>query len=609
MLKKSWEIIKKILKSNKYTHLFCKVLKCIKNNGIKYTIQKVKLKLNTVSDYDKCIKKIKLTDKERRIQCNTKFEKTVKFSIVVPLFNTPKNFLCEMIESCINQTYSNWELCLADGSDENHRYVGDIVRNYAKSDKRIIYKVLERNEGISENTNECIKMATGQYIGLFDHDDLLHPSALFEYMKVICEKNADFIYCDELTFEESLKKILVVHFKPNFAIDNLRANNYICHFTVFKKELLNKVGMFRKEYDGSQDHDMILRLTEKAEKVVHIPKLLYFWRSHPQSVSANINSKSYAIDAGKNAVLDHLKRNGINATIGSSIACPTIYRFKYEIKNKPLVSIIIPNKDNIKLLSKCLKSILEKSIYKNIEIIVVENNSQDKETFEYYQSLREFKQIKVIVYKAGGRFNYSAINNYAVKYAKGEHLIFLNNDIEIINEDWIEEMLMYSQREDVGAVGAKLYYPDNTIQHAGIGIGILEIAGHYFRHFTDNTPGYMGRLHYAQNVSAVTAACLMVKKEIFDEVEGFDEKFEVAFNDVDLCLKIREAGHLNVWTPYARAYHYESVSRGYEDTPEKQERFRNEIDSFKTKWKKELEIGDPYYNSNLTLESEDFSFR
>ena len=609
MVKQFWEWTKRILKSNKFTHLFCKGLKCIKSNGIKYTIQKLKLKLNTISDYDKCIKKIKLTNKERMIQCNTKFNKNVKFSVVVPLFNTPKDFLCEMIESCINQTYSNWELCLADGSDENHRYVRDIVRNYCKSDKRIIYKVLERNEGISENTNECIKMATGQYIGLFDHDDLLHPSALFEYMKVICEKNADFIYCDELTFEENLKKILVVHFKPDFAIDNLRANNYICHFTVFKKELLDRVGMFRREYDGSQDHDMILRLTEKAEKIVHIPKLLYFWRSHPQSVSADINSKSYAIDAGKNAVLDHLKRQGLNATIGSSIACQTIYRFKYEIENKPLISIIIPNKDNIGLLSKCLKSILEKSTYKNIEIIVVENNSEDKKTFEYYDSLKEYKQIKVIIYKADGKFNYSAINNYAVKYANGQHLIFLNNDIEIINEDWIEEMLMYSQREDVGAVGAKLYYPDNTIQHAGIGIGILEIAGHYFRHFPDNIPGYMGRLHYAQNVSAVTAACLMIKKEIFDKVNGFDKKFEVAFNDIDLCLRIRQAGYLNVWTPYAKAYHYESVSRGYEDTPEKQERFRNEIDSFKTKWKKELEIGDPYYNSNLTLEREDFSFR
>lgn len=603
------EMIKKILKSNRHTHLFCKGLKCIKNNGIKYTIQKVKVKLNTVSDYDKCIKKITLTDKQRKLQCNTKFEKEIKFSIVVPLYNTPEDFLTEMIESCINQTYSNWELCLADGSDDKHIYVGDIVRKYAKNDKRIIYKVLDKNLGISENTNECINMATGQYIGLFDHDDLLHPSALFEYMKVICKEDADFIYCDELTFEESLQKILVVHYKPDFAIDNLRANNYICHFTVFKKELLNDVGMFRKEYDGSQDHDMILRLTEKAEKIIHIPKLLYFWRSHPQSVSADINSKSYAIDAGKSAVLDHLKRNGMNATIGSSIACPTIYRFKYEITNEPLISIIIPNKDNVKLLSKCLKSILEKSTYKNIEIIVVENNSEDKKTFDYYETLKNYNKIKVIKYKTDGKFNYSAINNYAVKQSNGEHLIFLNNDIEIINEDWIEEMLMYSQRSDVGCVGAKLYYDNNTIQHAGIGIGILEIAGHYFRNFPDDVPGYMGRLHYAQNVSAVTAACLMIKKNIFEDVNGFDEKFEVAFNDIDLCLKVRKLRYLNVWTPYARAYHYESVSRGYEDTPEKQERFTGEINRFKEKWISELEIGDPYYNVNLTLNKEDFSLR
>lgn len=606
-----YEFIKKILKYSKYTYLLYKGLKSLKQNGIKYTLKKVIQKLNNKNDYKEYMKKIFLKDDERKFQLNTKFSKDIKFSIVVPIYNTPKNFLCEMINSCINQTYRNWELCLADGSDKEHKYVGEIIKEYIKNDSRVKYKILEGNGGISENTNEAIKMVTGDYIGLFDHDDLLHSSVLYEYMKVICEKNADFIYCDELTFEKDLNKIITMHFKPDFAIDNLRANNYICHFSVFKKELLNVVGMFRKEYDGSQDHDMILRLTSEAKNVVHVPKILYFWRSHPNSVASDINSKTYAINAGKKAVKEHLKKNKINAIVESSKVFPTIYRFKYEIKNNPLISIIIPNKDNVEMLSRCINSILEKSTYKNIEIIIIENSSIEEKTFDYYKTLEEYSNIKVISYKNNSNFNYSAINNFGVNYASGEQVLFLNNDIEIITENWIEEMLMYSQREDVGAVGAKLYYPNNTIQHAGI---ILELgehrcAGHCHYKAARENPGYMGRLYYAQNLSAVTAACLMMKKEIFSKINGFDEKFAIAFNDVDLCMRIRKEGYLIVWTPYAEAYHYESVSRGYEDTIEKQERFNNEVTKFKIKWEKELKKGDPYYNINLTLDREDFGLK
>jgi GT2 family glycosyltransferase len=605
------DVIKKILKENKYIYLLCKGLKFLKKNGIKYTWQKIKQKLRNRNAYNEYVKVNSLTEIQREVEINTKFEKNIKFSIVVPLYNTPEKFLREMINSCIEQTYSNWELCLADGSDREHEYVKNIVMDYSKSDSRIKYKKLVENLGISENTNECIKMASGEYIGLFDHDDLLHPSVLYEYMKVICEKDADFIYCDELTFEESLEKVITLHFKPDYAIDNLRANNYICHFSVFKSDLLKKVGMFRKEFDGSQDHDMILRLTDAAKNIVHIPRILYYWRSHPNSVASDINSKSYAIDAGKNAVIDHLKRHSLNATVESSKAFPTIYKLTYEIKEKPLISIIIPNKDCVDILSKCIESIISKSTYENIEILVIENNSEEQRTFDYYKTLVKHKNIKVINYKSRESFNYSAINNFAVKHANGEQLLFLNNDIEIISPNWLEEMLMYSQRNDVGAVGAKLYYPDDTIQHAGVilKLGAHCCAGHcHYRCIRENF-GYMGRLYYAQNFSAVTAACLMIRKKIFDQVGGFGEEFAVAFNDIDLCMKIRKTGYLIVWTPYAEAYHYESITRGLEDTEAKQERFNNEVIRFKDKWRVELEQGDPYYNKNLSLDRDDFSIK
>ncbi|NSB12441.1 glycosyltransferase family 2 protein [Clostridium beijerinckii] len=605
------DVIKKILNTNKFIYLIWKGVKFLKKNGIKYTWQKIKQKLRNKNVYNEYIKVNSLTDIQREFEMNTKFEKEIKFSIVVPLYNTPEKYLCEMINSCIEQTYNNWELCLADGSDREHDYVKNIVMDYMKKDHRIKYKALEENLGISDNTNECIRMASGEYIALFDHDDLLHPSALYEYMKVICDKDADFIYCDELTFEGALEKIITLHFKPDFAIDNLRANNYICHFSVFKSELLEKVGMFRKEFDGSQDHDMILRLTDAAKSIVHIPRILYYWRSHPNSVASDINSKSYAIDAGKNAVMDHLKRHNLNAIVESSKAFPTIYRLTYEINEKPLISIIIPNKDCVDMLSKCIKSIKLKSTYENIEILVIENNSEEQRTFDYYKTLEKHENIKVITYKNKGSFNYSAINNFGVVHAQGEQLLFLNNDIEIISSNWIEEMLMYSQRNDVGAVGAKLYYPNDTIQHAGVilKLGVHRCAGHcHYRCVRENL-GYMGRLYYAQNFSAVTAACLMIKKSIFNEVNGFDENFAVAFNDVDLCMKVRKNGYLVVWTPYAEAYHYESITRGLEDTRAKQERFNDEVNKFKVKWGAELEQGDPYYNPNLTLEREDFSLR
>ena len=590
---------------NRYTVKVAKGLRYLKKNGLSETIRNVRCRKNILKS------KFVLSSKELAVQRATKFDNNVKFSVIVPLYNTPKKFLKEMIDSVQAQTYINWELCLADGSDTEHISVEKICTSLAQKDCRIKYKKLEKNGGISENTNECLGMATGEYIALFDHDDLLHPAALFENAKAINEKNADFLYSDEFVFKGSLNNIIGTHFKPDFAIDHLRGNNYICHFTVFKRALLKESGLFRKEFDGSQDHDLIFRLVEKAKCIVHIPKVLYFWRSHAASVAGDISSKTYAIEAGINAVKSHLERCGLNATVESSEACPTIYRIRYEIIGEPLISILIPNKDQISTLAKCINSIFRKSTYKNFEIIIIENNSEKTDTFEYYNYLEgKYPNVKVVTCNTHGKFNYSTINNFGATFAKGEHLLFLNNDVEVISENWLEEMLMYSQREDVGAVGAKLYYPDDTIQHAGVIIGIGDVAGHSHRHFPRNSAGHIGRLSLAQSYTAVTAACLMMKASVFKEINGFDEAFEVAYNDVDLCMRIRSLGYLIVWTPHAELYHHESKSRGDDNENfVKKMRLQREIKLFKQRWKKELKQGDPYYNPNLTLDREDFSVK
>ena len=551
---------------------------------------------------------------QRKVEESAVFPKMVKISILVPLWNTPKNFLMEMLDSVMNQTYRNWELCLADGSDDEHAYVGEICREYAsRAEGRIVYQKLLKNEGISGNTNACYQMATGEYIGLFDHDDVLHPSVLYEYVKVINEQDADYIYCDETTFKgnATIDKMLTMHFKPDYAPDNLRANNYICHFSVFAKSLLEETELFRTAFDGSQDHDMILRLTDRAKNVVHVPKLLYYWRSHAGSVAAGIGAKPYAIAAAKGAIADHLKNHGMNHfVITSTRACETIFRIRYQILGNPKISIVIANKDHASDLRRCVTSIVEKSTYDNYEIIIVENNSETQEIFELYEQLQKaYPQVKVVTFE--GAFNYSAVNNLGASHATGEYILLLNNDTEVITSSWMEELLMYAQREDVGAVGAKLLYADRTIQHAGvvIGLGAHRTAGHTHYKIPVQNLGYMGRLCYAQNVTAVTGACLMVRKSLFDEVGGLEEGFAISLNDVDLCLKIRALGYLNVFTPFAELYHYESISRGLDDQGEKAERYNRESAKFREKWAKELEAGDPYYNPNFSLDRSDFALK
>ncbi len=547
-------------------------------------------------------------DKQR----SAKFDKMVKISILVPLYNTPLNFLDEMIGSVINQTYQNWELCLADGSDDAHDNVGARCQEYREKDKRIVYKKLAANGGISANTNECYTMASGEYIGLFDHDDVLHPSALYEYVKVINEEGADYLYCDETTFKgDSINNMITLHFKPDFAPDNLRANNYICHFSVFSRRLLEGTDLFRSGFDGSQDHDMILRLTSSARKVVHVPKLLYYWRSHKASTASDISAKPYAIAAAKGAVADHLTRCGFkNFEIKSTRAFDTIFEIKYEILSEDKISILIPNKDHLEDLRRCIHSIQERSTYEDYEIIVIENNSTEKAVFDYYDTLREQKNITVVTYT--GAFNYAKINNFGAGFATGKYLLLLNNDTQVISMNWLEAMLMYAQRPDVGAVGAKLYYGDRTIQHAGvvIGLGAHRTAGHTHYKINYDNLGYMGRLCYAQNVSAVTGACLMVRKSLYDALGGLDEAFAVALNDVDFCLRIRDKGYLNVFTPFAELYHFESASRGSDAADsQKAARYEEESALFRGRWKELLAKGDPYYNPNFSLDRSDYSLR
>lgn len=605
--------VKKLLKSNRVTHTICKGIKCLKQKGLGFTWKKTKKKLSRHWPFYLIFTVNTCSRTELREQRSHSFPRNVKFSIVVPLYNTPKRFLNDMIRSVMDQTYVSWELCMADGSDAQHAYVEQICRQYAAKDGRVLYKRLDENRGISENTNACIDMASGDYIAFMDHDDILHPAALFNVMCAVCEQGADLIYTDEDIVRKIPGKVILSHYKPDYAPDTLRANNYICHFSVIKSSLLQAVGRLRAQFDGSQDYDLMLRATERAEKIVHIPKVLYHWRAHPGSVAQDISSKQYAIDAAHRAIEEHLKRVGLEGEVLDTVV-QSEYRIKYKIAGEPLVSIMIPNKDHREDLNKCLDSIFEKTTYGNFEIIVIENNSISDEIFDYYREIEDkWPCVRVITWRGSpdrrpDYFNYSAINNFGSRYANGDYLLLLNSDTEVISPDWIQEMLMFAQRRDVGAVGAKLYYPDGTIQHAGIGIGIHALAGHLHRGLEHDHFGYMGRLIYAQDLSAVTGACVMVRRDVWDEIDGLDESFEVTFNDIDMCLRIRQAGYLIVWTPFAELYHDESKTRGLDiELPERYERSGEEARRARERWAAVLEAGDPYYNPNLTLEREDFS--
>ncbi len=553
-----------------------------------------------------CGKNPQYTAEALDAQRNAAYATSVRISLITPLYNTPENYLQEMIRSVLDQTYPNWELCLADGSDEKHGSVGRICRRYAKRDSRIRYRKLPENRGISGNTNACLSMAGGEYVAFLDHDDLLHPAALFEVALAVGERNADLVYTDEAVFRTEPSDAFYTAYKPDYAPDNLRASNYLCHFTAFRRAYIDQLGGLAAEFDGSQDYDMVLRVTERAERIVHLPRTLYYWRAGPGSVAGNTAEKPYAIDAGRLALEKHLERIGLKGRVVSNLSGSALFRTAYAIEGEPLVSILIPNREHAEDLYICLKSIFERTTYPRLEVIVLENGSKSEEISRFYRAAeRRWEQLRVIPWTGG--FNFSAINNYGAGLARGEYLLLLNNDTEIITPDWIQEMLMFAQRADVGAVGAKLLYPDGTIQHAGMFLGCRGLTGHMHRGAPRHSPGYTGRLLYAQDVSAVTGACLMIRRELWERLGGLDEEYQVVFNDVDLCLRARMAGYLNVWTPFAELYHNESSSRGADDTPEKLRRYQAEANRFRARWGAVIDAGDPYYNPNLTREREDMS--
>lgn len=533
-----------------------------------------------------------------------------KISIVVPLYNTPLNFLEELLDSVVNQTYRNWELCCVDAGQDTA--VGQHVQARAKADPRIRYQKLTENEGIAGNTNHGFELATGDYIALLDHDDILHPCALWYTAQAIVEQGADFVYTDEATFEGKVENVVLYHFKPDFMLDNLRSNNYICHLTTFSKVLMEQAGGGeRAEYNGSQDYDLFLRLTEKARKIAHIPHALYYWRSSPNSTASDISAKTYCIDAGIAALKAHYARCGVAVDDVTLIpGTPGYYKTDYTMAHPGRVSILIPTCDHIRDLETCVESIYARTTYPDFEILLIENNSKEEQTFRSYERMQKEHPdtLKVLTWQGKG-FNYSALNNFGARYATGEYLLLLNNDTEVITSGWLEEMVMYAQQKRVGCVGAKLLYPDDTIQHAGVGFGIGGVAGHLHKYFPATSDGYMGRLNYVQDVYGDTAACLLIRKEIYDEVHGLDESYAVAFNDVDFCVRVREAGYTNVFTPFAQLYHYESKSRGMEDNPEKQKRFQGEVLRFQARWGDLLAKGDPCTNPNFDIQREDFSLK
>ncbi len=595
-LKRSQLLIK-----DKWQHsLLSRGYSYMRMNGVKKTFIKIAHKLSGTDDmnYDKWYHQHCPSKKELARQNQAHFSYEPKVSIIVPVYNTPLNFLDEMIQSVKSQTYKNWELCLANGSGDNEELNAELKR-YAKEDSRIKWEALAENKGISGNTNAALALATGDFIALLDHDDLLSPDALYEVVKVLNkDKEVDMIYSDEDKVDMNGEKHFQPNFKPDFNLDFLCSQNYICHLFVVKKSIVDEIGGFRSKYDGAQDHDLILRCSELANKIYHIPKVLYHWRAHMDSTAEHPESKLYAFEAGTRAVHDHYERLGIEARveIGDFYG---MYHSYFKLTSHPKVSIIIPNKDHSDDLKKCMDS-LDTLTYDNYEVIIVENNSEEQTTFEYYKELEKVNsRVKVVYWEH--EFNYSAINNFGVSYASGEYLLFLNNDTEVITPDLLETMLGYCTREDVGIVGARLFYEDDTVQHAGVIIGLGGVAGHIFVGSYREDPCYVGRSLCAQDFSAVTAACMMTKKSLFDEVDGFTEELAVAFNDVDYCLKIRKLGKLIVYSPLAQLYHYESKSRGYEDTPAKQRRFDGEVETFSRRWKNVLLKGDPYYNPNLSL--------
>ena len=533
-------------------------------------------------------------------------------SILTPLYNTPEPYLREFLDSFVEQTAPNGQLCLADASDAEHDAVKRIVEEYQAKNQRIVYQKIE-NKGIAANTNAAASLATGDYLALADHDDILAPHAMYTMGKAILQlrergKPDGFLYSDEALFSKSIQRPIVAHFKPDYAPDYLLCCNYICHLAVFRKTLWEAVGGERPACDGSQDHDLFLRLIELVGGAAHVPQVLYYWRVHAGSTSGGTEAKPYVATAAKKALADHLARTGRTGTVEDGLF-PSTYRVKWDIEGDPKVSILIPNKDHTDDLEKCLQSIWKKTTWDNYEIIVIENNSTDPATFAYYEKAKQrYDGLKVVTYPEKG-FNFSGINNFGRKAAAGDYLLLLNNDVEVRNGDWLTELLRQCAHKGGAAIcGAMLYYPDETLQHAGVITGLGGYAGHSHKYKQKGGSGYLFRIATVQDFSAVTGACLLVKASVYDEVGGLDEQFAVAFNDVDFCLRVRDVGCRIAWTPYAELTHYESKSRGGDEKdPVKAARFAAEQQRLYDIHGKADILDDPYYNPSLTRDREDFS--
>lgn len=534
-------------------------------------------------------------------------ERSIKFSILMPVYNTPMKLLDEAINSVLNQLYGNWELCIANDAS-THRHVKAQLDAWSQRDGRI--KVIHRTENghICRATNSAFELASGGWIALLDHDDVLRPHALAEVAGAIAENpDAGLIYSDEDKIDEHGNRF-DPHFKPGFSPELFHSMNYFNHLTVLRADLVKSVGGWRPGFEGSQDYDINLRITEQIDpaQIIHIPRILYHWRAVSGSTALSGSEKDYPYRAGFRALEAHRKRTGSGATVEPVPGLP-FYRLRHTVRNpKPLVSLIIPTRDHVELLRVAVESILEKTTYPNYEIIIVDNESQEPETTTYLEKVAQDRRVRVLSYSYP--FNFSAINNEAVQQAKGDIVGLINNDVEVISPDWLTEMVSWAQQNRIGCVGAKLYYPDNTVQHGGVILGLGGVANHAHLGLTQDDPGYFGRSKVIQNLSAVTGACLIVRKEVYKEVGGLDEHhLQVAFNDVDFCLKVREAGYWNVWTPFAELYHHESLSRGKEDTPEKKRRFAGEVATMTERWETEIRT-DPFYSPNMSLDGESFKY-
>lgn len=597
---------------DKVTRLWIKAKKGFKymaKNGISHTIQRAKIeKLRNQASYPNWLARNEVLDIEAMTQEIATFHYQPKISIAMPVYNVEEKWLRLCIDSILNQVYTNWELCMADDASTDPN-VKKILTEYQQLDERIRVVFREQNGHISEATNSALAIATGEFVALLDNDDELAINAFYEVVKVLNENpELDLIYSDEDKIDMDGNRSDPA-FKPDWSPDLLLGTNYISHLGVYRRSILEEIGGFRKGYEGSQDYDLVLRFTEKTtkERIKHIPKVLYYWRMLPTSTAVDQGSKGYAFEAGLRAVQDALVRRGINghATHGAANGLYDVY---YDIKSDKLVSIIIPTKNGYKDVQRCVSSIIEKTTYQNYEIIMADNGSTDPKMHELYAEFEQQLPGRFFVESIDIPFNFSTINNRAVKKAHGEYLLFLNNDTEVITENWLTLMVSFAQQERIGCVGAKLLYPNNTVQHAGVILGLGGVAGHGHYGYPHGDLGYFGRLAINVNYSAVTAACLLMKKADFDAVGGFEEAFTVAFNDVDLCLKVQALGRDNVWLHEAELYHFESQTRGYDDKGKKKKRFEQEKVMMEEKWGPLIE-NDPFYNPNLTRDIPNFSLR